>query len=304
MRSHPLLVILGPTACGKTDLAVHLARRANGEILSADSRQVYRGLDLGAGKDLSVYSIPAPKVPYHLIDIADLDQEFNLFQYQLVFRQAYAEVLGRGRLPILVGGSGLYLEAILLGYDLEPAPVDPGLRARLAGSSDDELCERLQAFQGGLHNTTDTISRERMLRALEIAQRTKAERRLDPWTGALVLGIHWERARLRERIARRLQARLDQGLVEEVKGLIRSGVRQDRLKALGLEYRYVTEFVDGRIVSPQELFATLNHAIADFAKRQETWFRRMERRGVKIHWLDGVDEAQALTLVQAAGLTV
>lgn len=289
-----ILVILGATASGKTHLAVQLAQAFDGEILSADSRQVYRGLDIGTGKDLHEYG----SIPHHLIDVAEPGTAFNLFEFQQQCRALLPEIHARGRLPILVGGSGLYLEAIIQDYRLTPAQPDPELRRALQNLSDRELTARLLALQPNQHNTTDLESRERTIRAIEIAQATRStvtdptpsQRPTDP-PEFLILGLRWERSILRQRIADRLQHRLEHGLIEEVQGLLARGIAADTLEALGLEYRFVTRFVRGEL-DRSGLFEPLVQAIRQFAKRQETWFRRMERQGILIHWIEGCGDPE------------
>jgi tRNA dimethylallyltransferase len=290
-----LLVILGPTASGKTRLGVELARMFDGEIISADSRQVYRGMDIGSGKDLAEYG----SVPFHLIDIVEPGYEFNVFEFQRRFLEAFALIGQRGRLPVMVGGTGMYLESILKGYLLVEVPRNPTLREELAMLSSDELAERLQAVNPRLHNTTDLLDRERLLRAMEIACH-ELEHAPEPLPDLrpLVLGIRWERALLRQRITARLRERLDDGLMEEVARLNAAGIPWERLEFYGLEYRFVAQHLKGEL-NRNDLFQKLNSAIHDFAKRQETWFRRMERNGTVIHWLDGAGDplAEAVELV-------
>jgi len=280
------LVVLGPTASGKTRLAVQLARALGGEILSADSRQVYRGLDIGAGKDLVDYTEGGAPVPYHLIDIADLGDEYSVYHYQRDCFRTWEDVTARGRLPIIAGGTGLYLDAVLRGYRMVDAPEHPALRACLALMDDAALAEELHTLKPAQHNTTDTLDRARTIRAIEIATH---EREHAPEPGppirALILGAEWPREVLRERIAARLRERLDGGLIEEVEALHAGGVPWERLDLLGLEYRFVAAFLRGEIRSRNDLFQKLNAAIAQFAKRQDTWFRRMERNGAAIHWV-------------------
>ena len=282
--AHPLIVVLGPTASGKTKLAVELARTIGGEILSADSRQVYRGLDLGAGKDLAEYGT----VPYHLIDICNLGDEYNAFRFQRDFWQAYEQVVARGAMPILCGGTGFYLEAVLSGYQFVEVPPNPELRARLASLNLDEMTAELLALKPELHNTTDLLVRARVERALEIAhgeQQSEASRVDYPKPQALVFGIDWPREQLRARIRARLRQRLDEGLIEEVAGLRRQGVSDALLDGLGLEYRFVGQYVRGEL-NRNDMFQQLASAICQFAKRQDTWFRRMARHGITIHWLN------------------
>jgi tRNA dimethylallyltransferase len=283
-----LLVILGPTASGKTRLGVQAARELGGEIVSADSRQVYRGMDLGTGKDLAEYE----EVPYHLIDIVDPGYEFSVFEFQRRFFEAFADIRERGRLPILVGGTGLYLDAVLKGYRLVEVPENPGLRRQLAELDQDALARRLLELRPGLHNTTDLTDRERLTRAIEIAEgEAAAGAGLPPLPSLrpLVFGIRWERQTLRRRITARLRERLDQGLIEEVARLHEEGVPWATLEFYGLEYRFLARHLQGKL-NRNDMFQKLNSAIHDFAKRQETWFRRMERQGTEIRWVEGVGE--------------
>jgi tRNA dimethylallyltransferase len=286
-----LLVILGATATGKTRLAVGAARALNGEIISADSRQVFRRMDIGTGKDLAEYGA----VPYHLIDILEPGAEFSVFDFQQAFRTAFDEIRQRGWLPVLAGGTGLYLDAVLRGYHLVEVPENPDLRRELSGLDLLELRARLLALKPEQHNTTDLNERERLVRAIEIALGEQAARGAAlplPVLQPLVFGVRWERPALRQRIAERLRQRLEQGLIDEVQDLHRSGLDWQRLERYGLEYRLVAEFLQERL-SREDLIRQLTTAIQQFAKRQETWFRRMERQGVEIHWLDGAGDALA-----------
>jgi tRNA dimethylallyltransferase len=291
------LVILGPTASGKTRLGVGIAQQLGGEIISADSRQVYRGMDIGAGKDLEEYG----GIPYHLIDILDPGDEFNVFRFQRLCFSAMEEIRGRGCLPVIVGGTGLYLDAVLRGYRMTEAPESRELRDGLAAQSTEELASRLLSLNSRLHNTTDLLDRDRLIRAIEIAEyeRTHEPEPL-PEIRPIVFGVRWERSVLRHRITARLKARLDAGLIEEVKRLHRDGVAYETLEFYGLEYRFVSRYLKGEL-NRNDLFQKLNSAIHDFAKRQETWFRRMERQGIEIHWLDGAGEppAEALRILRS-----
>lgn len=288
-----LLVVLGPTASGKTQLAVSVARRLDGEIISADSRQVYRGLDIGTGKDLEEYG----SIPYHLIDIVNPGDEFSLFDYLLEFSKVYNHIKNRCKLPVLVGGTGLYLDAVLRNYQLVKVPKNSRLRSRLETLETSQLVARLQALRPRLHNTTDLDDRTRLIRAIEIAEgehQPDAQNIQLPRLSPSVFGLQWPRTVLRQRITRRLRARLNQGMVEEVKNLHASGVSWDTLDYYGLEYRYVAHYLQGHLTR-NDLFQKLNSAIHQFAKRQETWFRRMERQGINIHWLNaGLDPASEL----------
>ncbi len=292
------LVVLGPTASGKTSLGVHLAREFDGEILSADSRQVYRGLDIGSGKDLDEYSAGGAPVRHHLIDIVDLDREFSVYDFQQACYAAVQDVRARGGLPIIVGGTGLYLDAAISDYAMTAAPENAELRAELAPQSDAELLARLRTLRPKLHNTTDILDRERLIRAIEVATADAAAPAvLSPVESPLVLGMQWDRAVLHQRIETRLRHRLEHGMIEEVEELIARGISKERLRLLGLEYRFVTDFLDGQIRNRNDLRQKLRAAIVNFAKRQETWFRRMERRGTVIHWIPNADKARASAVV-------
>lgn len=291
-----LLVVLGPTASGKTRLGVELARRLSGEVISADSRQVYREMDLGTGKDLAEYG----EIPHHLIDIVPPGSEFNVFQFQNRFLAAYADIRARGRLPVLVGGTGMYLDAALGGSRLREVPENPALRDELDRLSMAALTGRLRLLTPRLHNTTDLLERPRLVRAIEIAA-FEAEHAPEPLPPlrSCIFGLRRNRETLRRRITLRLRERLDQGMVEEVARLHDTGVPWDKLEFYGLEYRFIARHLKGEL-SRNDMFQKLNSAIHDFAKRQETWFRRMERNGTVIHWLDGAGKPleEALEILQ------
>ena len=288
-----MITILGPTACGKTALAVSLAAKMGGEIISADSRQVYRGMDIGTGKDLSEYRVDGKQIPYHLIDIEEAGQKYNLFRFQEDFNAAYEDITSRGVQPILCGGTGLYMEAVLKGYALSPVPQDDNLRKKLSTRSLDELKELLiwlKARNGSaMHNETDVDTVSRAVRAIEIEfhnLRHPVDTRRVPAVGSLIVGLDVDRDVRRERITARLKARLEEGMVEEVRGLLeKDGITKEDLMYYGLEYKYVTAYVVGEM-SYEDMFNQLEIAIHQFAKRQMTWFRGMERRGFNIHWLD------------------
>ena len=287
-----MITILGPTACGKTDLAAHLAYYIDGEIISADSRQVYRGMDIGTGKDLADYTVNGRQIPYHLIDICDPGEKYNLFRYQQDFHKAYSDIRSRGKVPVLCGGTGLYIESVLRGYSLSPVPQNPELRKSLEGRSLAELTDILVNLKeqtgSAMHNTTDVDSCQRAIRAIEIESynlQTPLEKRAMPPVDSLVIGVSIDRNLRRERITRRLKQRLDNGMVDEIRGLLDKGVSRDDLVYYGLEYKYVTMYAVGEL-SYDEMFRQLEIAIHQFAKRQMTWFRGMERRGVKINWID------------------
>ena len=305
-----MITILGPTASGKTPLAAALAQQINGEIISADSRQVYRRMDIGTGKDLADYTVHGSgsmvqgssltinqeplTIPYHLIDICEPGTKYNLFQYQQDFFDAYQDIIGRGKTPILCGGTGLYIEAVLKGYQLSPVPQNPELRARLEGKTLDELTEmlvELKAKNGSvMHNKTDVDSCQRAIRAIEIEEynlHTPTPKRELPPIDSLIVGVNIDREARREKITRRLKARLEEGMIEEVRGLLAEGIPAEDLIYYGLEYKFVTEYLVGKMTY-DEMFQRLEIAIHQFAKRQMTWFRGMERRGFTIHWIDAL----------------
>lgn len=292
MQNQKMITILGPTASGKTSVAAALALRTGGEIISADSRQVYRRMDIGTGKDLADYTIGDVHIPYHLIDIAEPGTKYNLFQYQQDFHTAYNDIRSRGKLPILCGGTGLYIEAVLGGYSLSPVPQNQKLRDSLEGKSLDQLTQMLvqlkQKNGSNMHNRTDVDTAQRAIRAIEIEtynlEHPTPERQMPP-VDSLVIGINIDRELRREKITRRLKARLEEGMCDEIRSLIDGGVNPDDLIYYGLEYKFVTEYVVGK-TSYEEMFRQLEIAIHQFAKRQMTWFRGMERRGYTIHWID------------------
>ena len=292
MQNQKMITILGPTASGKTSVAAALALRTGGEIISADSRQVYRRMDIGTGKDLADYTIGDVHIPYHLIDIADPGTKYNLFQYQQDFHTVYNDIRSRGKLPILCGGTGLYIEAVLGGYSLSPVPQNQKLRESLEGKSLDQLTQMLvqlkQKNGSKMHNRTDVDTAQRAIRAIEIEtynlEHPTPERQMPP-VDSLVIGINIDRELRREKITRRLKARLEEGMCDEIRSLIDGGVNPDDLIYYGLEYKFVTEYVVGK-TSYEEMFRQLEIAIHQFAKRQMTWFRGMERRGYTIHWID------------------
>lgn len=302
-----MITILGPTASGKTSLAAALAAQIDtldasiwggstkgAEIISADSRQVYRGMDIGTGKDLEDYTVEGKLIPYHLIDICDAGTKYNLFQYQQDFYDAYLDITHRGVLPILCGGTGLYIESVLKGYHLSPVPQNPALRSSLEGKSLEELTDMLvdlKAKNGShMHNRTDVDTAQRAIRAIEIEtynlEHPMPEREL-PAVDSLVIGVSIDRDARRDKITHRLKQRLENGMVEEIKGLLDCGIPAENLLYYGLEYKFVTEYVIGK-TSYEEMLRGLEIAIHQFAKRQMTWFRGMERRGFTIHWIDAL----------------
>lgn len=295
-----MITILGPTASGKTPLAAALAKEIDGEIISADSRQVYRRMDIGTGKDLEEYVVGRQesgdrrKIPYYLIDIVEPGTKYNLFQYQQDFFDAYNNIIGKRKTPILCGGTGLYIEAVLKGYKLSPVPQNQELRERLEGKSLTELTQILMALKekngSNMHNTTDVDSCQRAIRAIEIEtyniEHPMPLRELPP-IPSLIVGVNIDREQRREKITRRLKARLEGGMVEEVKALLDEGIPAEDLIYYGLEYKFVTEYLIGK-TTYEEMFQRLEIAIHQFAKRQMTWFRGMERRGFTIHWIEAM----------------
>ncbi|MCD6180717.1 MAG: tRNA (adenosine(37)-N6)-dimethylallyltransferase MiaA [Bacteroidales bacterium] len=283
-----MITILGPTATGKTSLAANLASLINGEIISADSRQVYRGMDIGTGKDLDDYNIDGRKIPYHLVDIVEPGYEYNVFEFQKDFLKAYATIDERGSIPILCGGTGLYIESVLKGYKLIDVPKNDLLREELELKDEAELIEILETYKN-LHNTTDTSERERLIRAIEIQKYYDEHPDIDthfPKIDTKIFGISYDRRVVRMRITERLEERLQNGMIEEVEGLLSSGVKPDQLTFYGLEYKWVTDYLEGKLAY-NEMFRRLNTAIHQFSKRQMTWFRRMEKQGFEINWIDG-----------------
>ncbi|MDD2854281.1 MAG: tRNA (adenosine(37)-N6)-dimethylallyltransferase MiaA [Desulfuromonadaceae bacterium] len=292
-----LITVLGPTASGKTRLAVAIAEIVCGEIISADSRQVFRGMDIGSGKDLHEYK----DIRYHLIDVLGAGEEFSVFEFKRRFNAAFEDITLRNMMPILCGGSGMYLDSVLRGYRLIEVPRDEALRSELAEKSGEELVSLLSTLKPGQHNSTDLLDRERTIRAIEIARGEISSSQLpDPVVklSSTVIGIHLERDVLRQRITGRLKSRLDSGMIEEVEHLNSIGVGWDRLNYYGLEYRYVGEYLRGEL-NKNDMFQKLNAAIHNFAKRQMNWYRRMERDGILINWIDGDNELleQAIKII-------
>lgn len=294
-----LITIIGPTASGKTTLAAHLAARINGEIISGDSRQVYRGMDIGTGKDLADYTVTfengeEKKIPYHLIDICEPGTKYNLFQYQEDFHKVFADIQSRGVQPILCGGTGLYIESVLKGYHLSPVPQNQSLRDSLVDKSLTELTALLVSLKqktgSNMHNHTDVDTVQRAIRAIEIEtynlEHPTQEREL-PAVESLVIGVDIDRDLRREKITKRLKARLEEGMIDEIQGLLDRGIPSDDLIYYGLEYKFVTEYCIGKL-SREEMFRQLEIAIHQFSKRQMTWFRGMERRGFGIHWINAM----------------
>lgn len=287
MKSYKLITILGPTASGKTNFAAALAAHLDTEIISADSRQVYRSMDIGTGKDLADYIVNSKKIPYHLIDICNPGDKYNVFEYQHDFHRVYTNISAKGKLPILCGGTGMYIEAVLKGYKLLDVPQNPVLRESLKSKTLSEL-EQILASYKVLHNKTDVDSAQRAIRAIEIEEYYKNEapdtNEYEP-INSLIIGINIDRELRREKISHRLRARLEEGMVDEVKGIIDSGVKPEDLIYYGLEYKFLTLYIIGELTY-NEMVSQLEIAIHQFAKRQMTWFRGMERRGSTIHWID------------------
>lgn len=288
MHKYNLITILGATASGKTSVATHLAAKMNGEIISADSRQVYRGMDIGTGKDLADYTVNGQPIPYHLIDIVDAGYEYNVFEYQRDFIQAFNNIQQREKFPIVCGGSGMYIEAVLKGYKLINVPVNEPLRAELAKKNIETLSEILKQYKP-LHNNSDTETTKRAIRAIEIEVYYQThDRPTDdyPAINSLLVGVKFDRETRRQRITQRLKQRLDEGMLDEVKNLLDKGISPDALIYYGLEYKFLTQHLIGQLRF-DEMFTQLETAIHQFSKRQMTWFRKMERDGFNIRWLDG-----------------
>ena len=287
MNNYELITIIGPTASGKTAFAAALAARLDTEIISGDSRQVYRSMDIGTGKDLADYVVDGKQIPYHLIDICNPGDKYNVFEYQHDFHKAFEEIRKKGKLPILCGGTGMYIESVLRGFKLLDVPQNPALRESLKGKSLAEL-EQILASYKVLHNKTDVDSAQRAIRAIEIEEFYKTEapdkREYAP-INSLIIGVDIDRELRREKISRRLRARLDEGMVDEVRAILATGVKSDDLIYYGLEYKFLTLYIIGQLTY-DEMVSQLEIAIHQFAKRQMTWFRGMERRGLHIHWLD------------------
>lgn len=287
MAPYNLIVILGPTASGKTALAAHLAYKLETEMISADSRQVYRGMDIGTGKDYGDYIVAGEQVPVHLVDIVDAGYKYNVYEYQRDFFRVFQDLEIKKKLPVLCGGTGLYIEAVLKGYKLIQVPDNPELRDSLKEKSMEELAEQLMSFKK-LHNTTDLKHRKRIMRAIEIETYYTNHPEVEsdtPQIRPLIIGTKLSREERRRRITERLKKRLDEGMLDEVRSLLAGGVDKETLIYYGLEYKYLSMYLDGKL-NQEEMFSQLETAIHRFAKRQMTWFRGMEKRGFAIHWLD------------------
>jgi tRNA dimethylallyltransferase len=295
-----IIVICGPTASGKTALAVNIARKINGEIISADSRQVYRSMDIGTGKDLLEYSSKESSIPYHLIDITDPSNVYTVYDYKRDFTKAYNDIRSRKRMPILAGGTGLYIEAVLRNYDFPGVPEDPQLRSELMQKDKIWLQNELETNAPDIYKKTDLSSKKRIVRALEVAGYQNKEKKEDnalfPVLEPLILCTRWQREELHRRIDERLRLRLNLGLIDEVKQLLDSGISRSRFSLFGMEYKHVARYIDGE-VSYTEMTEQLQTSIHQLAKRQNTWFRGMERRGNVLHWIDGADFQTAMSIV-------
>lgn len=288
-----LICILGPTASGKTSFAARLAYELESEIISADSRQVYRGMDIGTGKDYDDYIVNGSKIPSHLIDIIDAGEEYNVFEYQKDFYKVFEEIMARNVLPILCGGTGLYIEAVLKNYRLLQVPLNEVLRAEIETLSTEALSERLKTYKN-LHNTTDTIIRKRVIRAIEIEEYLLLKGETAPPSPEIkpvIIGLDIDRDKRREKITQRLKQRMDAGMIDEARELLKRGVTADKLEFYGLEYKFLSRYIEGRM-GYDEMFSSLNIAIHQFAKRQMTWFRKMEKEGTEIHWIDSALEME------------
>lgn len=287
--NYNLITILGPTAVGKTRLSVLLAERFNGEIISADSRQVYKGMDIGTGKDFNDYYIDGKLVPVHLIDVIEPNGEFNLFMFNQYFYKAFKEITSRGKNPFLVGGTGMYLHSILKGYELNKVEFNKKKYDKLDELDIETLQKKLKRLNTGLHNSTDLLIKERIIRAILIAEKQEFENIPDKvLINSLTIGVIPDREKVRERITARLKHRLENGMIDEVKALVDKGITYEKLEFFGLEYKFIAKYLRAQI-SYEEMFQKLNTAIHQFAKRQMTWFRKMEREGIKINWIDNSD---------------
>jgi tRNA dimethylallyltransferase len=292
-----LVIILGPTAAGKTRLAALLASKFDGEIISADSRQVYRGMDIGTGKDLNDFIIDNRKIKYHLIDIADPSEEFNLYLFIKYFNDVFEEIHGREKLPFLVGGTGLYLNAVLRRYSLKQADFSSLKKSELEALSIEELQKILTNLKLKIHNTTDLLDKRRLIKAILVETSDEKPLTVEVEFSPLVIGIRFEREEVKKRITSRLEKRLDEGMIDEVKNLIKNGVSSERLYSFGLEYKLIAKYLNNEL-NYTEMFRKLNSEIHAFAKRQMTWFRKMEREGIEINWVEGPDFSSAEYLIR------
>ena len=294
--NYNLITILGPTATGKTKLASKLAYKFNGEIISADSRQVYKGMDIGTGKDLSDYIVDETHIPYHLIDIAEPETEFNLYEFNLHFKDAFEKIILKNKIPFLTGGTGLYISSVIQNYQIKKADYNDNEARELSKFSFDKLKSILINLKPKLHNKTDLEDKERIIKAILIAKSEGESLLKNIKINPLVIGVRFERIEIKKRITERLKKRLNEGMIEEVKNLLDSGVQFERLLKFGLEYKFIALYLEGKI-NYKDMFLKLNSSIAAFAKRQMTWFRKMEREGVKINWIEKADVDHASDLI-------
>lgn len=293
-----LIVVLGPTAVGKTRFAVELADKFNGEIISADSRQVYKHMDIGTGKDLDDYIIGNKKIPYHLIDVIEPSEEFDLFHYKKLFKEAFLKIISKGHVPFLVGGTGLYIHSILKNYELTEVKFDSLRYKELELLSDEDLRKLVISKVPNAHNTTDLIEKDRMIKAIMIAEQkisTAENDQLD--FSPLVIGLKEEREKIKQNITKRLKQRLQNGMIEEVENLIETGITYEKLDFFGLEYKFIGKYLKGEL-NYNDMYQKLNSAIHKFAKRQMTWYRKMEREGIVIHWIEKGNEIKAYTIIE------
>jgi tRNA dimethylallyltransferase len=294
--NYNLITLLGPTATGKTKLAAQLADKFNGEIISADSRQVYKEMDIGTGKDLADYIVDGKKIPFYLIDIAEPRTEFNLFLFTAYFKEAFRLIISKNKIPFLAGGTGLYISSIIQNYKLKKADLSKEEIEKLSDLSLAELRSLLLNINPKPHNKTDLENKERLIKAILVARSNDESLMADTAIKSLTIGVRLERNEIKKRITERLKKRLNEGMIDEVKNLLDSGITYDRLMSFGLEYKFITLYLKSEL-NYEEMFNKLNSAIAQFAKRQMTWFRKMEREGIKINWIDNADFEQSAELI-------
>ncbi len=295
--NYNLITILGPTAVGKTSLAAKLAKKFNGEIISADSRQVYKGMDIGTGKDLDDYIVENDKVPYHLIDVISPEDEFDLYKFTQHFNTVFEDISNRNKIPFLVGGTGLYLHSILIGYNLAAVDFKSKRAEELSKRNKQELTNILLNTKTDLHNTTDLTDKERIIKAILIAEQSNKKESQKPRINSLTIGVKLEREEIKKRITKRLKERLQNGMIEEAKKLIDDGISHNKLQFFGLEYKYLSLYLQGKL-NYNDMYQKLNSAIHNFAKRQMTWFRKMEKEGIVINWVNGNNFAEAEAIIK------
>lgn len=295
--NYNIITILGPTAVGKTVLAAKLARKFNGEIISADSRQVYKGMDIGTGKDLDDYIVENYEVPYHLIDVISPEEEFDLYKFTQHFITAFEDITNRNKIPFLVGGTGLYLHSILSGYNLAAVDFKSKRAEELSKLNKQELTNILLSNKTDLHNTTDLTDKKRIIKAILIAEHSSEKGNINPGVNSLTIGVKLEREEIKKRITKRLKERLQNGMIEEAEKLIDSGITHDKLQFFGLEYKYLSLYLQGKL-NYNDMYQKLNSAIHNFAKRQMTWFRKMENEGIIINWINGNNYAEAEAIIK------